>query len=128
MLDTLINGVFQNFRSISTPPIASPDARVQAVSDLQKLRADLRSAYFNVVHPAFPLLDEVYAEKDDCSDLLHASIAFLAKPYCGNADGLNLEALSEGFLGSVLLQMRHPTLETVEAAILFANRPNQAQE
>jgi hypothetical protein len=81
-----------------------------------------------VVHLSFPLLDEAYAIKDDCCDLLHASIAILAKPYCENANGLNLDALAEKFLGSLLLQMRHPTLETVEAAIIFANRPNQVQK
>lgn len=80
-----------------------------------------------MVHLSFPLLDETYAEKDDSSDLLHASIAFLAKPYCENANGLNLEAVAENFPGSLLMQMRHPTLETVEAALLFASRPNQAQ-
>ena len=127
-MDPLIKRAFQNFRPVSSPPIPSPDARIQAESDLQKLKGDLRLAYFNVVHLSFPLLDEAYAEKDDSNDLLNASIAFLAKPYCENASGLNLEAVVESFLRSLLLKMRHPTLETVEAALLFANRPNQAQK
>lgn len=77
---------------------------------------------------SFPLLDEAYAKDDDCSDLLHTSIALLAQPYCENADQLNLDALAERFLGSLLPQMRRPTLETVEAAILFANWSNQVQK
>jgi len=83
--------------------------------------AVVQSIFFEQSHPAYPLLDESRAKKQN-SRLLTNAIAIISKYTSPELQGLDNNVLIEGFSASLLLEARSPTLETVEAAILFTQR------
>lgn len=83
--------------------------------------AVVQSIFFEQSHPAYPLLDESRAKKHH-SRLLINAIAIISKYTSPELQGLDNNVLIEGFSASLLLEARSPTLETVEAAILFTQR------
>lgn len=82
----------------------------------------VQSIFFESAHPAFPLLDHSRARKQKQSRLLTNAIAIISKYTSPELEGLDNNILIEEFSASLLLEARSPTLETVEAAILFTQR------
>ena len=82
----------------------------------------VHSIFFEQSHPAYPLLDESRTRKQTQSRLLTNAIAIISKYTSPELQGLDNNVLIEGVSASLLLEARSPSLETVEAAILFTQR------
>ncbi|KIW71965.1 hypothetical protein PV04_00191 [Phialophora macrospora] len=84
--------------------------------------AVVQSIFFEQSHPAYPLLDENRARRPNQSRLLTNAIAIISKYTSPELQGLDNNVLIESFSASLLLEARAPSLDTVEAAILFTQR------
>lgn len=82
----------------------------------------VQTIFFESAHPAFPLLDESRARNRQQSRLLTIAIAIISKYTSPELEGLHINSLIEEFSVSLLLEARSPTLETIEAAVLFTQR------
>lgn len=106
----------------------SPSSTVLSVSSKHRARSVepdnslVQSIFFESTHPAFPLLDDNLACRQSQSRLLTIAIAIISKYTSPELEGLHINSLIEEFSASLLLEARSPTLETVEAAILFTQR------
>src|SRR3978361_463494 len=78
-----------------------------------------RSIFFEQSHPVYPLLDANLAKSDKQSRLLAVAIAIITKYTSPELKCLHNNVLIEELTASLLLEARSPSLETVEAAILF---------
>ncbi|KAM3420876.1 hypothetical protein BST61_g4113 [Cercospora zeina] len=84
------------------------------------LHHELLSAYFEVVHPSFPLLDPGRFVKGNKIDLpLLATIYYLARPFCPPAADASFVSLNAFISQALPIEVRAPRLDTIEAALLF---------
>lgn len=82
----------------------------------------VQTIFFERSHPAFPLLDEAHVRDPKQSRTLTNAIAIISKYTSPELEGLHNNVLIEELTSSLLLEARSPTLETVEAAVLFTQR------
>ncbi|KIW47277.1 hypothetical protein, variant 2 [Exophiala oligosperma] len=108
-------------RSASTQSYSSETSNHHA-SSIEPNFPLARSIFFEQSHPAYPLLDAQLAQSDKQPRLLAIAIAIISKYTSPELAGLDNNVLIEEFTSSLLLEARSPTLETVEAAVLFTQR------
>ncbi|KIW90675.1 uncharacterized protein Z519_08458 [Cladophialophora bantiana CBS 173.52] len=110
------------------PERASSSASVASAFSTHRARSIEPSAsvvqmiFLERSHPAIPLLDESLIRSQKQSRLLTNAIAILSKYTSPELEGLHNNVLIEDTTASLLLEARSPTLETIEAAILFTQR------
>ncbi|KAF2209038.1 hypothetical protein CERZMDRAFT_47994 [Cercospora zeae-maydis SCOH1-5] len=87
------------------------------------LHHELLSAYFEIVHPSFPLLDPGRFVKGKKIDLpLLAAMYYLAQPFCPPAADLSFVSVNAFISQALPIEVRAPRLDTIEAALLFLQR------
>lgn len=90
------------------------------------LHHDLLSAYFEVIHTSFPLLDPDRFTKGNKIVLpLLGSMYSLALPFCATARGLSYTPINSFVFQSLPIESRTARLDTIEAALLFLQRHTQ---
>ncbi|KIW16763.1 hypothetical protein PV08_03953 [Exophiala spinifera] len=109
-------------RSASAQSYSSGTSNHHHVGSIEPSLPLVRSIFFERSHPAYPLLEARLAQSEKQSRLLAIAIAIITKYTSPELAGLDNNVLIEEFTSSLLLEARSPTLETVEAAILFTQR------
>lgn len=79
-------------------------------------------AYFDAVHVAFPIIDPKNFRRSSAAPSLLASIYALAQPYCADARHTDPKPLLDFTSQALPIEARSAKLETVEAALLHAQR------
>ncbi|KAK1763240.1 fungal-specific transcription factor domain-containing protein [Phialemonium atrogriseum] len=101
-------------------PSYYPVARIQEIASPH--HDQLVNAFFEVVHPALPILDpQSFSCSTACSTLL-ASVFALAHLYCHEAQAINPWLFMDFNSQALPIEARNAKLETVEAALLHAQR------
>lgn len=90
------------------------------------LHHDLLTAYFDVIHTSFPLLEPARFTKGNKIDLpLLAAMYSLALPFCPAARNLSYVNINSFIFQALPIETRTPRLETIEASLLFLQRHTQ---
>lgn len=82
----------------------------------------LIKTFFEVVHPALPILNPQSISRSGAPSSLLASIFALAHPYCHEAQEINPWQFMDFTSQALPIEARNAKLETVEAALLHAQR------
>lgn len=82
----------------------------------------LLKIFFEVVHPALPILDPHSLSLVRTPSSLLAPLFALAHPYCHEAQGINPWQFMDFTSQALPIEARNAKLETVEAALLHAQR------
>lgn len=101
-------------------PSYYPTARIQEIASPHN--DQLVKAFFEVVHPAVPILDPQSFAPSTVSPSLLAAIFSLAHPYCSDAQSINPWLFMDFDSQALPIEARNAKLETVEAALLYAQR------
>ncbi|KIX92450.1 uncharacterized protein Z520_11770 [Fonsecaea multimorphosa CBS 102226] len=108
-------------RAGSSTSVASASSTHRARS-IEPSASVVQAIFLERSHPAIPLLDESLIKSQKQSRLLTNAIAIISKYTSPELEGLHNNVLIEDMTASLLLEARTPTLETIEAAILFTQR------
>ena len=80
-------------------------------------------AYFEHVHSTYGLLATREQEITiGAHELLALSLCFIAKPFCPSSNDIDEESLAAHIYTSLVDEASHPTLDTVEAFLVFSQR------
>lgn len=101
-------------------PSYYPLSRIQEIASPHNDR--LVRAFFEVVHPAIPILDPQSFTLSTAPSSLLAAIFSLAHPYCPDAQSINPWLFMDFDSQALPIEARSAKLETVEAALLYAQR------
>ena len=82
----------------------------------------LVKAFFEVVHPSLPILDPQLFSWSEAPSSLLAGVLALAHPYCHDAQSINPWQFMDFNSQALPIESRNAKLETVEAALLHAQR------
>lgn len=96
--------------------------RSPIVEMLPSNRSSLVDTFFNIVHPALPMLDPRSLQNSTTSSTLLASVFALAHPYCIEAQSLDPWDFIDFVSQALPIEARNVKLETIEAALLHAQR------
>ncbi|OQV00676.1 Fungal specific transcription factor domain-containing protein [Cladophialophora immunda] len=108
-------------RAASSTSVASASSTHRARS-IEPTASVVQTIFLERSHPAIPLLDESLIKSQKQSRLLTNAIAIISKYTSPELEGLHNNVLIEDMTAALLLEARSPTLETIEAAILFTQR------
>lgn len=78
--------------------------------------------FFEVVHPALPILSPQAVLRSGAPSSLLAAVFALAHPYCHEAQGINPWLFMDFTSQALPIEARNAKIETVEAALLHAQR------
>ena len=80
-------------------------------------------AYWNVVHPSFPLLDSLpLPQQEQRNPVLLAAMCVMAAPFATESTDTLRKTLSYYAAQAIQIERRHPKIEIVEAALIFIQR------
>ena len=101
---------------------ASSDTSSNRARSIEPDASVVQTIFLERSHPAIPLLDETTIRDPGQSRLLTNAVAIISKYTSPELEGLHNNVLIEELTSSLLLEARSPTLETVEAGLLFTQR------